>query len=420
MSDIAQVETQVQQQAPPQQAPSQDSGAMLRAAMEAQIQHDRGNVPKQQEKAPEQQQSDTSTRSNQSAADAEVARQEAAANQQEAAPKDGPQKPWDKLGKPPEEAKPQHQNGEEFPDQAPKEQNAWTNIKRRVKEYEAKEQQWQKQQQEWEAKVKEYESRSSEFKPEVFEKLKKYEERYAIDYVQETEDYQKLAAKPYQEGMGVLGEVAEFTGITINQIQNALLERNSILRDEKVLALLDTSTKEMSDARKAALQKAVMEAGDKLNAASYEHARMMQEAGSRKEQREMAEKASQMKAKEEATKVFRTALSEISQGMKGQMQDLIESGIFKADDFEFGNVNLTDDVMDRGFGEVVAQLYPKTIKALRSTQQKLAEAEATIKEMRGAQPGVKPGSGSRTNGDRQPSMTLQQAMAASLSRRGLG
>lgn len=380
--------------------------------MQAQIAFDKGQ-PQQEappQKAPEQKQE----------APQQGAQQSAEAQQTEKPAKEGP---WSKLGKPPEKEKEQTStDGDDYDGDTPptgdKAQTAWMKRKHRIKELEAKEQEWTKRQAEYDAKLKEYEARTSEFKSEDMEALKRYRENEAIDYVQKTPDYLEKAQKPWDEANHTLMEVVGFTDIPLSELQRVLQQPNSLIRNEEIAALIETSKREMSDARKAAVVDAVFQAGEKMNRAAEEHKRMIAEAGQKKEQRDLAEKASQLKAKEEAQKVFRSSVAEITEGMKGQLADLIEDGTFSKDVFDnLSNIELSDDPMDRGFGEISANLLVGAIAELRKAKAEIKQLRADAKARIAARPGLKNTNGTSTNGE-PPAMELRDAMKAHLAYTG--
>lgn len=380
-----------------------------------------GGMVEQAPQAPQRQQAQPQQQSSQAAAQ-EVQSDASAETKIEAKPSSK----LDKFGKPAEEAKPL--TTEEFGDTVPageKAQNAWTTIKKQVKEYQAKEQAWAKQQAEWEAKVKEYESRQSDFSEEDRNALTKYREAEAIDYVTKTTEYVEKAQTPFNQGKSVLMEVSEYTGIPLQKIEESLMEPNSILRDENILTLMETSSKEITEARKEALKNRVIEAGDKMNDAVAEHRRLTEDAATKKQQRETAMQAEAMKSKQEAEKVFRSAMAETGDGLKVQLKDLIEQGLLSEKDIDsVAQEKFTDDPMERAIETYITHVSVPLIKNLRQEMARLkaeneqykADRQARMK----AQPGVKPSSSS-SNG-KAPEMSLTEAMKAhiSQSRNGAG
>lgn len=396
---------------PPQQqsAPPAEPGSGLRAAMAEHVAMTQGGpppakaAPAQQEAPPQQEQT------SQSSAQAGAEQQEAKTDPNK------PVRPWDKLGKADEK---KVETQEEFGDKPPegdKAQNAWTTIKKKVKEYETKEQQWARERAEYEQKVKDWESKQNEYKPEILDEWKRYKENEAIDFVQKTTEYQEKAAQPYNQGRSTLKEVSEFTGLPMQQLEEALMEPNSILRDEGVLALLEKSTKEMSDARKEAIKNRVIEAGDKMNHASAEHERLTKEARAKKEQRDNAQKAAEMKAKEESQKVFKQGVNEIADGLKGQLADLVEAGVLTNDQLDgLKNIELPSDPMDIGFGEIAAQLIVPMRQQISKLLKENKELKEAHKERMASNPSVRP---SRQNGTPAKIPSLQEAIQAHVSGR---
>lgn len=394
------------------QVPAYNSGDALRSAMAEHIAQQQPQTRQQVQTEPVQQEQ-VSTQSAQAAAETQAETQTQDPNK--------PARPWDKLGKAPE-AKPA--NGEEFGDKPPegdKAQNAWTTIKKRVKEYEAKEQTWAKQQQEWEQKLKEYEGRTSEFKPEMLERLKRYEEEEAINHVQRTTDYLERAQKPWDESQQTLREVAEYTGLSVQELQKALQNPNRLMRNEELALLLEKEgVREMSEARKLAIINDVFQAGEKANQAAQAHKELTDQAHAKKEQRDMAQKAEQMKAKEESQKVLKAAATEVQDGMKVSFQDLIEAGHLKAKELEFGDLQPSSDPIDVMFGEYSANLLTVLAPKYRAALAKISELEADRKERMGTNPSVRP---TRTNGapaKYDAEGGLRQAMQEHLANRANG
>lgn len=421
MSEAVTIEAPTQA-APAQQAPTppvndptvpNDSGFSLRSAMAADVEQQRTKQPV----LPPQKQADKSAQVDDKPKE-DVTKQEVQTDDKAA------KKPWDKLGKPDakKEAATQTDDLGDIVPEGDKAQNAWTGIRKEVKQLKTERETWLKERSDFEAKVKALEETASQIKPEDSEALKRYREQEAVNYVQRTPEYQEKAAKPYSEGYEVLREVSEFTDLPVGKLQEALLEPNSILRDEKVLALLETSAKDMTDARKAALQKAVMDAGAKMNAASVEHQRLTQEASLKKEQLETQTKAQQMKTQEEAKKVFSAAMRETGDGLKVQLADLVESGLISHADIDaIRDEQFTDDPMDRALETYITSLSVPMIrnlrKALSEKDAKIAELEADRKARMATNPSV------RTNGAAKaspPETTLGEAMKKHMEGRKMG
>lgn len=403
---------------PPIQAPTNagnDGG--LQAAMKAQMEYVSSQQPSQAPPAPEPpqkaQEPVQDTISKEPAIDTPKEKESAPEPTKDA------KKPWDKLAPDPEKEKVEGEPQDDHPDDAPKAQNAWTNIKRELKEARAKLAEWETQKAktweqekaQWEAQRKELEERASQWSEDQLKEYQKLKERDAIEYVTQSKQYQEEAQEPWNRGNSAITEIADYSQIDVKAIKETLLEPNKLLRHEKLVELFGGSTKSLSEARVEILANQAMQAGEDLHKAAQAHERLTKDAATKREQVAQQERAAALKAQEEAKIVLRNAIAEVDSGIRVQLKDLVESGILAEKDLEAGSdgFDMQQDPMDLAFGTRSAHLMPILTKKIRSLVAENAQLKAERTARKAAQPGLKV-NGSVHTGPRVPS--LQEAMAA--------
>lgn len=345
-------------------------------------------------------------------------------------------KKWEKLGKPAEE-KPKEETPEteeEYPDGAPKEQNAWTKIKREVKDWRTKHKEWETERTSWTAREQEYETKlkealekASKVNESDLQELQKYREERAIYDVQRTDTYQNEAAKPWNEGNSTLKEISEYTRIDVDKFKEVLTEPNSLLRNSKISKLLKTARMpdesgdgevELDPSEIAALVTQVTDAGKKLHDASAAHKRLTEEAALKGSQRATQEQAAKLKAEQEAKEVYGRGMKEMTTNMQVQLKDLIDAGALDPKVFEdISREELPTDPMDQIYALHASHMLIPMAQQLRQALAKVAELENDRKERQSVRPGTKvtPSQGNK-NGR---VITLEEAMRAEMQHQGM-
>jgi hypothetical protein len=307
---------------------------------------------------------------------------------------DGKASPLDKIDAPEEvktEKTPDQGTDASIDDIPPKEQNAWTAIKRENKELKA----WREQN---ETRLKELEERASKIDES---KLKEYEETIewrARERFKETPEYKEKAAAPYGEGLAKINQVSEFTGVATKDIMEALTEPNDLLRMTKINKLMSNSTNELDDKAIDASVQAILKADDLIQKGTAEHNRFMEEAKEKREQYETRQAAEKMKAEAEAKKIRGEALATTKEELMARMNDLVKAKYISETDFDdFIEAEDSAEPMDAAFRTAMEHMGPKLIKSLRSAHKRITELENEAKEARGTRPSVNP-STPKTNG----------------------
>lgn len=409
-------------------APSQpvtDSG--LAAAMEAHIKYTEAQASGASEAPAQTDQKPTEMTS--AAPEAQEQPQSPNSNQNAAtAPEKKGKGMWEKLGKvtePNPAEKPEAET--EYPEEAPKEQNAWTKIKREVKELKALRTTWDTERAQYEARVKELAEKSSQFSDDDVQALKRFREDQAIFDVQRTDTYQNEAAKPWSEGNETLKNISEYTKIPADKFKDALLEPNPLMRNREITKVLKTAKMvdphtgdelELDASEIASLATQISEAGKKLHDASAAHKRLTEEAALKGQQRATQEEASKIKAQQESKEVFKRGMTEMSSNMKVQLKDLMDDGLLDEKSFEsISQEDLPTDLMDQIYALHASHLMIPLTQSLREARAKIAEYEADRQARLGARPSTKPIPTPGGNGKRP--MTLQEAMRAQVAH-GIG
>lgn len=398
---------------PPVQAPTNaGSDGGLQAAMKAQMEYNQSQqAPTQEVQKPTQDTPKTET---------EAQTQKTHENAPESQQTDK-KRPWDKLKseEPAEQAKLETTEGaDEYPDDAPKAQNAWTSIKKRVKELEALQKTWENERStwntektQWETHRKQLEEKANSWSEDQLKEYQKLKEREAIEYVEQSEAYQKEAQAPWDRGNAALKEISDYSQVDAKAIREVLMEPNKLTRHDKLVELLGSSPKSLSEARIEILAKEAMDAGDDLIKAAEAYGRLTKDAAIKREQVAQQEKAAALKAQEEAKKVLRDAISEVDSGLRVQLKDLLDDGILSEKDLGGGgeDFDMQQDPMDLAFGTRSAHLLPAMAKALRNARREIAQLKEDQKARQAARPGLKPNGA--TNGSK-PVPSLKEAMRA--------
>lgn len=394
----------------------------LQQAMQAHVQQ---NEPAQ---APSQQQAPKTTETTQ---EQPVQQKETQTQEVQKASADAtkPPKKWEQLAKKDEPATEENtteQTEEEYPESAPQAQNAWTKIKKELKELRAKRAEWDGERsnytverQKLDAQIKELSERASKFKDEDLAALQKFREEQAIYNIEQTETYQTQVTRPWQEGNNTLQEVSEYTKIPTDKFKEILVEPNGLLRNSKIGKLLKTarmtdvdgSEVELDPSEIAALTTQISEAGRKLHDATHANKTLKDEAALKGQQRATQEEAAKIKAQQEAKEVWNRSSQEIESTLRVGLKDLIEAGVLKDEDIkQGGGEELAEDPMDRAYAVRASYLVPVMTEALRSAHAKIAQLENERKERQAARPGVKPQPHNGVTGGSQ--LSLQDAMRA--------
>jgi hypothetical protein len=330
-------------------------------------------------------------------------------------------KPWDKLGKPSEiekktEDAPETPEGDGLPDDAPKEQHAWTKTKKELRELRTKAAQWEAEKQAWEAEKKTLAEKASKVTDEDLAELQRFREEQAIYDVKRTKTYQERAQTPWNEGEATLGEVSEYTKISPDKLKEALLEPNRLARLDLVTELLRTSERTIDDARIGALANQVLEAGQKLHAAHLAHKELTEEAAVKGQQRATQEQAAKLKAQTEAKEIHQRGMKEMTTNLQTQLKDLMDDGLLDPKEFEsIASAEMPDDPMDRIYALHASYLLPSMAQSLRQAQAKIREYEADRQARLGARPSTKPGP-PNPGGKRE--ISLDEAMKAQMAHQG--
>jgi len=402
--------------APISDAPANASGMNLAQAMHAHISEQKaaesGQAPVQQEAPPEQKPAPK--------AEQHPKTEEKPSDTPETAKKG----PWEKLGKK-EEAKTEETSpeAEEYPDDAPKAQNAWTKIKQENKEFKAKlaewesvkAKQWEQEKAAWENEKKALSEKSAKWDDQKESDYQKMRDRYALDYIKETDEYRNEAQSPWDQGNSSIKDISEYTKLDPKDFKDALMEPNRLARKKALTELIKKSDVELADTEIISLADEAFRAGEQIQKAVDAHERLTKDASLKREQALNQEKASSMKAQEEAKQVRTQALNEVLSGMKAQIKDIIEAGILDESDVDGAGegFDMEQDPMDLAFGNAAANLAPKLFSKIRELQGKLDKYEAERKERNGTKPTLKP-TGTTvprgTNG--APRQSLDDAMRA--------
>lgn len=333
---------------------------------------------------------------------------------------------WEKLGKtdPPEERKPEGE--QEYPEEPPKEQNAWTKIKRELKELKAERAQWQSERPTYEQQLKELKERTSKFSDTDLTDLQKYREEQAIFHVQTTDTYQNEAAKPWNEGNETLRNISEYTKIPADKFKEALMEPNPLVRNREITKILKAAKttdqhsgeeSELDASEIASLAAQVSDAGKKLHDASAAHKRLTDEAALKGQQRATQEEAAKIRAQQESKEVFSRGMKEMTSNMQVQLKDLMEAGYLDQKTFEtIAQEDLPTDPMDQIYALHASHMLIPLTQALRQAHAKIAEYEEDRKARMETRPSTRPKPSSGPNG--RPNMSLQDAMNAQM-RHGL-
>jgi hypothetical protein len=330
-------------------------------------------------------------------------------------------KPWDKLAKPPEVEKktedaPETPEGDGLPDDAPKEQHAWTKTKKELRELRTKAAQWEAEKQAWEAEKKTLAEKASKVTDEDLTELQRFREEQAIYDVKRTKTYQERAQTPWNEGEATLGEVSEYTKISPDKLKEALLEPNRLARLDLVTELLRTSERTIDDARIGALANQVLEAGQKLHAAHLAHKELTEEAAVKGQQRATQEQAAKLKAQTEAKEIHQRGMKEMTTNLQTQLKDLMDDGLLDSKEFEsIAEAEMPDDPMDRIYALHASYLLPSMAQSLRKAQAKIREYEADRQARLGTRPSTKPGPPNQ-GGKRE--VSLDEAMKAQMQHQG--
>lgn len=331
--------------------------------------------------------------------------------------------PWEKMGKK-EEVKVEESSpeSEEYPDDAPKAQNAWTKIKQENKEFKTKlaewesvkAKQWEQEKAAWENEKKALSEKSAKWDDQKESDYQKMRDRYALDYIKETQEYQTEAQTPWDQGNSAIKDISEYTKLDSKEFKDALMEPNRLARKKALTELIKKSEVELADTEIISLADEAFRAGEQIQKAVDAHERLTKDASLKREQALNQEKASSMKAQEEAKQVRNQALNEVLSGMKAQVKDLIESGVLDESDITGAGegFDMEQDPMDLAFGNAMANLSPKLFAKIRDLQSQVAKLEGERKERNGTKPTLKPsGTTARTNG-RSPQPSLADAMKA--------
>jgi hypothetical protein len=330
-------------------------------------------------------------------------------------------KPWDKLAKPPEVEKktedaPETPEGDGLPDDAPKEQHAWTKTKKELRELRTKAAQWEAEKQAWEAEKKTLAEKASKVTDEDLAELQRFREEQAIYDVKRTKTYQERAQTPWNEGEATLGEVSEYTKISPDKLKEALLEPNRLARLDLVTELLRTSERTIDDARIGALANQVLEAGQKLHAAHLAHKELTEEAAVKGQQRATQEQAAKLKAQTEAKEIHQRGMKEMTTNLQTQLKDLMDDGLLDPKEFDaISSAEMPDDPMDRIYALHASYLLPSMAQSLRKAQAKIREYEADRQARLGTRPSTKPGPPNQ-GGKRE--VSLDEAMKAQMQHQG--
>lgn len=409
------------------EAPPVSLNEGLKAAMQAEIAYSEAQSNPQQQQAPAPK---TEAVQEQPPTQEDATSQEAQKTDQQ---KTG--KKWEQLAKK-EEAAAEEKTAEveeEYPDTPPEAQNAWTKIKREVKELrnlrkqlEAEKGSWTAEKTEYETKLKEYNEKVSKFSDADLEALKKYREDEAIYNIERTESFQTRVSKPWNEGNSTLQEVSEYTNIPADKFKEALVEPNSLVRNSKVAKLLKTARlsgpegeeMELDSAEIAALTSQVTAAGQKLHEATMANKELREEAATKGQQRSVQEEAAKIKAETEAKEVWNRASQEIESSIRVGLKDLVESGDIKEEHLKQGaGEQLSDDPMDRAYAIRASYLVPVMTEALRAARAKIAQLEQDRKDRMATRPGTRPSAPSGIPQER--SMSLKDAMRAEQQFQGM-
>lgn len=221
--------------------------------------------------------------------------------------------------------------------------------------------------------------------------------------VKKSKRYLEEVETPYQEIASRAQEVAEYAGVDVRALMQAMQNPNSMLREDALTELLQEAKRPVKPGNIAAL----VEKGSELLKLFGKVEEFEKEASLQKAQYENGQNAAKLKAETEAKEVRTRAHKEIRTNILAQGADVLGSPEFKEIFKEAYKMDVApDDVMDHVMSlgmdfkdgdpmpsafNAQAQYYiGPLITHSRNQASEIATLKAEIAELTNARPGIKP------------------------------
>jgi hypothetical protein len=293
-----------------------------------------------------------------------------------------------------------------------KEQSRWLQLKAAETElqtikpqYEALQKEIEKfnaDKQAWETKQKEYDELKNE--------------RSWRDYTK-TDEYIKEIEAPFAKVGKYVQDVADYAGVDVKGLMQAMNEPNPLIRGKKITAVLEEA-KESVDAGVVAT---LVEKGNALQDLYELHDQHKASAGEKQAQHENATKAQKLKAETEAREILTRAHNEVTNNVFRIHKDVFDEGFaaavkeafpgFDGKDAlaaiaEWAQQEETGDPMDKAYQAQTNFAFPAAVNYIRALKAKIATLESAKTAEQQARPGITPAA-TQANGVQR--MTLREA-----------
>jgi hypothetical protein len=302
--------------------------------------------------------------------------------------KEAPKNPFDKLDalKPKEEQAQEQSQQAEIPDTAPKDQQAWTHLKKSIKEANAKlaeltpiKEQFEKLQREHEVLKNKPFQLPEDIKGEL-EDLRTLKAAYDVE---DTPEWQQRITVPFQQREGYLKKVAAHYKIDESALLAASDEPDPIVRAEKMEEVLRTGEKELPMAQAAMVNQAVNE----LHMIYSEMNNMRQNAQNVWSAKQ-GKNAELLKTQEtEKTQKWQAAAQDTYQKLHDKLPQFFEDGDFAE---SVKGASIAEDEPTRAYQAQAGELLPHVVQRLFEAEAKIRQFEAGNQARAAAKPSMTP------------------------------